>query len=155
MWLTLIVAVAVSGGKELTKYFQTKLDNNSSTIFQLEVDSPRTPFTCRLRICHIVIHVKNKTDKEQELVGVPYFIMSDGKLFGPADPKAVAYPVYFGQYYCQRKFNLKIAPHKKAEYMGICALDLPAGGSLKEVSIRDAVMKSVVSVRLSAQVPPS
>jgi hypothetical protein len=155
MWLALLVAIAISGGKELNKYLQTKSDNSSSALFQLEIDSPRTPFTCRLRICHIVIHVKNKTDKAQHLSGIPYFTMSDGQLFGPANPKAVAYPAYFGQYYCQRSFNVTIPAHKTAEYMGICALDLPIGKPLKEVSIKDKTLKSVVSVRISAVVPPS
>ena len=155
MWLILVIAIAISGGKELSKYFQTKLDNGSSAIFQLEVDSPRTPFTCRLRICHIVIHIKNKTGIPQHISGVPYFTMSDGQTFGPADPKAVAYPAYFGQYYCQRSFDLTIPAHKSAEYMGICAMDLPIGQALKEVSIKDSSKESIVSARISALVPPN
>lgn len=155
MYLALIAAITISGTKELNKYFQTTKDNSSSAVFQLEVDSPRTPFTCRLRICHIVIHVKNKTNQKQILTGVPYFTMADGKLFGPADPKAVAYPAYFGQYYCRRSFNLTIAPHDTVKFIGICAQDLPIGKAMREVSIKDSAKKSVVSVRLSAVVPPS
>ena len=156
LYLILFIAISVSGTKELSKFLETKGDNNSSAIFQLQVDDPRTPFTCRLRICHLLISIKNKTDSVQKLSGIPFFETSTGKLFGPADPKAVAYPIYFGQYYCQRKLNLKLEPAETIPFIGICTMDIPAGTTISKVMILEKPNgKEILSAKLAAVVPPS
>ena len=156
LYLILFIAIAFSATKEISKFLQTSGDNNSSAIFQLQIDDPRTPFTCRLRICHLLIGVINKTNENQSLSGIPYFESSSGKRFGPADPKAVAYPIYFGQYYCQRKLSLKFGPSETIPFIGICTMDIPAGTTISKVYILDKPNgKILVSAKLAALVPPS
>ncbi len=155
LYLILFIAIAASASKEITNFLQTRVDNKSNAIFRLQIDNPRTPFICRLRICHLLISIKNKTDRDQVFKGIPYFETSKGEIFGPADPKAVAYPIYFGQYYCQPKLNLKLEPSETIPFIGICAMDLPAGATISSVMILNKTGgATVVSAKLAALVPP-
>jgi len=153
-WGALIVIAGYSAFLFFNNLHHSEIDNGSSKVFLMRVDSAYSPFSCSGTFCHVVISVENKTDQTQTLTGDPYLQRVDGKLFGPTDPRlSTGQVIYFGDIYCRKDLNIVLKPHQVATYLGVCAYGLQRGELISKVLIFDKNKKLVVSNDLKVAIP--
>lgn len=153
-WGVVIAVAGYSGSLFFNTLHHSEVDNGSSKIFIMKVDSAYSPFSCSGTFCHVVISVENKTDREQLLTGDPYLQRADGKLFGPTDPKlSTGQVIYFGDIYCRKDLHILLKPHQVATYLGVCAYGLQRGELISKVLIFDKNHQIVVSNDLKEAIP--
>ena len=153
-WGAVIGIAGYSGFLFFNTLHHSEIDNGSSKVFVLQVNSAYSPFNCSGTFCHVVISVENKSNSTQTLVGDPYLERADGKLFGPTDPKlSTGQVIYFGNIYCRKDLHIVLKPHQVATYLGVCAYGLHRGELVSKVLIRDKNKQTVVSNDLKVAVP--
>jgi len=153
-WGALIAIAGYSGSLFFNNLHHSEIDNGSSKVFLMRVDSSYSPFSCSGTFCHVAISIKNKTDKPQRLIGNPYLERSDGKRFGPTDPRlSTGTVIYFGNIYCRKDLDLVIKPHDTVTYLGVCAYGLHRGELVTKVLIIDNKNNLVVSNDLKQAIP--
>lgn len=153
-WGLVIAIAGYSGFFFFNNLHHSEVDNGSSKVFLMRVDTAYNPFSCSGTFCHVAISVENKSNETQLLTGDPYLQRADGKLFGPTDPRlSTGTVIYFGNIYCRKNLHILLKPHEVATYLGVCAYGLHRGELISKVMILDQNMNLIVSNSLKEAIP--
>ena len=153
-WGFIVVAAGISFTYFFGNLWHAEGDNHSSKIFVLNVENTDRPFRCSGVVCHVALSVKNKSDQDQILTGSAYLRGPDGVLHGPGDPRhATGETISYGNFYCQKDFNIPIKAHQTVTTIGICVEGIHRGDLVKQVLILDSNEKVIVTNDLNIAVP--
>lgn len=152
-WALIAIVAIASGSYFFHSIRIARIDNHSSAIFLMKVDTPYNPFQCSGPICQATVEIVNKTNTKQSLFGIPYFKLQNGKLYGPINLKQGVGRLYFADKYCTQKFNLSFAPKESKRFIGVCTENLPKVGTVVGIQIRDQNRMVVLSTDLNVSVP--